>query len=369
MYVDPALHIGSRVRPLAMLAAFREIGYDVDVVWGYAAERRSAVDTVKRKMATGVEYDFLYSETSTMPTWLTETHHLPTYPWLDFDLFYSCQRAHVPVGLFYRDVHWRFDFYRQRVKAAHSLVARFFYHLDLLAYRRWVDVLFLPHLGMLKYVRFWPGRKPVYSLPPASHALDLPFPPVTDKLKLLYVGGVLPPVYNLAHLLEGVAQSVASGHGIHLTICCPRDQWQSRPKGYDLWQGDWLSVVHLGGEKLRHLYASHHVAIVYWVPSPYLSFAMPVKLFEAVGFGRPLIVVDETAAAEFVIAEECGWTAACFPDALSALLEKLVTHRDELKQKAENVRAIRQRHTWASRAQEAADVLTKLHSLSRSDAR
>lgn len=357
MHIDPTLNTGSRVRPRAMLAALQEIGYHVEVVWGWAAERREALKTLKQKMADGIVYDFLYSESSTMPTLLTEKHHWPTHPWLDFDLFRLCHRANVPVGLFCRDMYWRFDFYRQRVSALRRLTAVFFYHLDLMAYRRWVDVLFLPHQNMSKYVNLWPKQKPVHALPPGGNVIDLPLSPVADGLHLLYVGSVVPPLYNLATLLEGVGESVRIGAPVSLTVCCPREQWELRPREYDRWQGEWLSVVHTGGEALRRLYETHHIAVSSLDPSPYHRVTVPIKLFEAIGLGRPVIVLDGTPSADFVASEGCGWTVTRSPSSLSALLHRLSTQPDEVEHKAATTCAVRHHHAWTNRAQQVAQLL------------
>jgi glycosyltransferase involved in cell wall biosynthesis len=344
-----------------MLSAFREIGYEVDVVWGWAAERQQEVGAIKQKIAQGMSYDFLYSESSTMPTLLTEKHHLPTHPWLDYGLFHLCHRANIPLGLYYRDVHWRFDFARPDVASLKSLVARFFYHLDLLAYRRWIDVLFLPHHRMLDYVPLWPRWKKVQALPPGGQLVELPFLPVEDDLQLLYVGGVVPPVYNVASLLQGVAEAIARGVRVRLTICCPQEQWVRRPREYDQWLGHWVTVVHTGGEELKGYYQTHHIAMIYWDSSAYLNITLPIKLFEAIGFGRPVVVVNGTAAADIVATEGCGWIVNSDPDDLGALLYRLSTQPDEIERATARTRAASERHTWAVRAEQVATVLCHMH--------
>ena len=59
--------------------------------------------------------NFLYSESSTMPTSLTEPHHMPTHPFLDFSFFYFCKRNGIKIGLFYRDIYWKFEIYKEKV--------------------------------------------------------------------------------------------------------------------------------------------------------------------------------------------------------------------------------------------------------------
>lgn len=69
---------------MKMIEAFKECGYEVVVVEGYGKERKRQIKEIKSNILKGVKYDFLYSESSTMPTLLTEKNHLPLYPFLVF---------------------------------------------------------------------------------------------------------------------------------------------------------------------------------------------------------------------------------------------------------------------------------------------
>ena len=75
------------VRPRKMIQAFRDIGYEVFPVTGYAAERKEKIAEVKRMIRAGERFDFMYAEASTMPMLLTQPHHFPTHPFLDFGFF------------------------------------------------------------------------------------------------------------------------------------------------------------------------------------------------------------------------------------------------------------------------------------------
>ena len=94
------------MHPYKMIKAFEAI--DVDLIVGYGAERRKAINRIKRNVKHGKHYDFIYSESSTMPTLLTEKHHFPTYPFLDFGFFRWAKGNSIPIGLFYRDIYWKF---------------------------------------------------------------------------------------------------------------------------------------------------------------------------------------------------------------------------------------------------------------------
>ena len=58
--------IGSALRPYKMLEAFIQLGYEVDVVSGSSAERKRIMKQIRRKICSGVKYDFLYAEDRNM---------------------------------------------------------------------------------------------------------------------------------------------------------------------------------------------------------------------------------------------------------------------------------------------------------------
>lgn len=360
MEIDPKIASGSRVRPLEMVLGFEDAGYQVEKIWGYAQERKKAIEQVRRNLRNGVKYEFAYSESSTMPTILTERHHVPTHPILDYQFFFMCHRAGIPIGLFYRDVQWQLRRYRQQLKWYKKAILIPSYHLDLLVYRRWIDALFLPHAKMVEYVRFWPERKPVQSLPPGARIVPL-IPVSSDSpLRLLYVGGIHPILYDISNLLEGVGRASAAGVNVHLTLCCPEPQWHARPPEYNIWHGDWLTVVHFSGEQLYALYEQNSIALLYLVPTPYCDFAMPVKLFEAIGVGRPLITVQGTAFGDFVEENKCGWSIPADPAALTSLLFQLQSDPASVEEAAHVTLSIQHQHSWKKRAEQVASTLQAL---------
>ena len=90
----------SQIRPYLMYKALQEIGSQIDLVAGYTKELNEAVRKNKRKITDGYKYEFLYSESSTCPTLLTEDHRFPTFPNLDFrKLFLQCHIRHLSYEL------------------------------------------------------------------------------------------------------------------------------------------------------------------------------------------------------------------------------------------------------------------------------
>jgi len=103
---------GSQVRPYQMLQAFRSLGLDVEVIAGYAAERSQRSQRVREQLRKGRRFSFVYSESSTLPTLLTEPSHMPISPKVDFGLLIEMRATGIPIGLYYRDVNWRFAHFR-----------------------------------------------------------------------------------------------------------------------------------------------------------------------------------------------------------------------------------------------------------------
>lgn len=360
---------GSSVRPRKMLEAFRANGYEVEAVTGHATERRRAIERLRTQLAGGRRFDFAYSETHTLPSALTEPHHLPLNPRLDSGLLTLLNRARVPVGLFYRDIHWRFGRSLSFESPVKRTVTAAFHRLEWRTYTARVDHLFLPSLAMAgALLSAWPAER-LSALPPGGD----PVTPTGDAvpvnsdqvaqsaavpsrapLQLLYVGGVKPPLYDLTPLFETAAAVPSAA----FTLCCREEEWVAVRDGYKLPAN--LTVVHRSGQQLAELYSTSDAVAILWREHPYLEFAMPVKLMEAIAFGRPIITLGSSELARFVERHEVGWVVDSIEDAAS-LITRLGTEPGELAAATDHVVAARPHHTWQARAEQVARTLTAVH--------
>lgn len=340
---------GSGLRPTRMLQAFRELGYDVEEVAGFSGERRTAARAVVEQMDRGRTFDFVYSESVTMPTALSDPHHLPLHPLVDVSFFRSMRRGHVPVGLFYRDIHWRFDLYRKTVPLIRQMAARAFYRFDLAAYRRAVDVLFVPSLEMVPFIPG--GHHHVEALPPGGRSdPSADATPTERPLKLLHVGGARPPLYDLDPALSVLRDEP----DVRLILCCRPDEADAvRPVP------DNCTVVHAEGGEVEQLYEQADISLLYYGPHPYRQFAVPVKLYESVAHGVPVIANRDTAAGRLVDRDGLGISVGAI-DELRETLRNLARDPSGVDDLRAVVRAVRSEHTWAQRARTAASVLSGL---------
>ena len=345
--------IGSAVRPVRMVEAFEEIGYQVDLVTGFAKERAERMAAVTASLRAGVKYDFVYSESHTLPTALTEPHHLPLHRLRDFEFFMRFREAGVRVGLFYRDVYWRFDHFRSVYPMWKRLPALQFYRRDWRAYEQTVDHLFLPSRAMAASLpSAWPASR-LSALPPGTTCRTTdrtPRPGGRSAFRLVYVGGVTPPLYDLTPLFEYLGVEPRA----QLVLCCRQDEWRDQVTRYRVPPN--VTVVHRSGTDLDAVYAAADAAVIVRAPHTYLDMAMPVKLGEAMGHGLPIVTSPDTEAARFVEREGIGWTVASATE-FGALVDRLLEAEVVLASRQRAVAEVCQRNTWSARASRVREVL------------
>lgn len=357
------LFSGSSVRPIRILNAFKKIGYEVEVVSGYGEERKKNIKRIKEEIKQGIKFDFLYSESSTMPTTLTEKRHFPVYPFLDYSFFSYCRRRRIPIGLFYRDIYWRFDCYKKRVQWWKRVVTIPCYWLDLFCYRKLVDVLFLPDLKMKTYMKglfISFDEVPFFSLPPGVSPNFKKIKKSKRELVLIYVGGIIPPLYDLNSLLTTLSEINNPQIKVELILCCRNEEWKEVKNLYSPLIKGYVKVYHKSSKELAVLYARSDVGILFFPPHIYRRFAMPVKLFEYISHGKPVIVNENTAVANFIKKNNIGWVLPYDSSKLVKLLYHLCNNRDEIKEKQKNIIKCALENTWTKRAEFVKKVLISI---------
>lgn len=351
---------GSQVRPAKMLAAFKNLGFTVDEVTGNTSQRAAAIKDIKQRVREGVEYAFLYSENRSIPTPLTETHRLPLRPFLDHLFFKFCKRNSIPVGLFYRDIYWRFSMYKDKLSPIVRSITIPLYWYDWLAYNHHVDHLFLPSLKMREYLPTpWPFER-LSALPPGTAppigAINVLRKSSTKPLSLLYVGGVLPPNYDISPLFKLIKNII----NIRLTLICRSNEWEAAKRYYGELPEDRVVIRHVSGEALQQEYNSADLFTIIREPYIYLDFAAPVKVFEAAAHCLPIITLGGTEASDIVKREGLGWVDDSLEDIVKRI-NQLDQDRSLLIGKSTELEETRHNQTWESRAQAAAEKLLNLN--------
>lgn len=352
--LNPNATSASGIRPLRMLDAFRSLGYQVDVVAGYSAERKVAINEIKKNIKSGVKYDFVYSESSTMPTVLTDPHHLPLHPLLDFSFFRFCKKNNIKTGLFYRDIYWLFDSYSKNLSWFKSTIAKLAYKYELYFYKRYLEKLYLPSLEMGKYVPIVPSEKFI-ALPP-GHDTELSTNSPSeqkDQLKLFYVGG-MSDHYQMHTLFKVINER----DDVEFTLCTRESEWQAVKDDYpDLSQN--IKIVHKSGEAMQALMLASDAVSIFVKPQEYREFAAPVKLYEYLGNCKPIIATQGTLAGKFVSENKIGWSLPYAETALHELFDQLKANSKLLENVQQHMHKVAQNHTWQARAKQVVKDLTQ----------
>lgn len=356
--LNPNATSASGIRPLKMLEAFQDLGYEVFLVTGYVKERKNRIKLLKKSIQSGDKYDFCYSESSTMPTALTEKHHLPSAPFLDFNFFKFLNQEEIPIGLFYRDIYWLFDEYDKSLPKWKSTISKSFYHYDLKQYQKTLTKLYLPSLKMGEYLpivssSLFEDLPPGHSSTNKTENNDDTFNKA--KLELLYIGG-LSNHYQM-HKLFNVL-SYFSKEEVHFTLCTRKEEWTNMCREYLNPMPENISIVHKSGEELQPLYKKADIAMLFVKPQEYWEFASPVKLYEYLGEHKPIITTQGTLAGEFAEKNGIGWNIPYKEEDLIQLLNQLLEDPNLLKKMQEETKEVAKKHSWKTRAMQVATDLT-----------
>lgn len=342
---------GSQLRPIKMLNAFRKIGYHVDVVMGDVSSRKKQIKKIKQEILKGEHYEFLYSESSTMPTILTEKHHLPVAPFLDFRFFSFCKKYNIKIALFYRDIHWKFEQYTNSVSNLKRKYAELFYKYDLRQYKKLLDILYLPSIQMYNFIPF-EFEKRIIELPPGCELRDVENKQLNESINFIYVGG-LGSLYDLGYFVDVINEL----NNTKLFLCTRKNEWAQNQGKYDF--NNKTVIYHKSGEALNDVYIQSDIAVLFVKPSTYWKFVMAVKLFEYISFKKPIIAVKGTAIGDFIERNDIGWVVEYDKNKLKELITHLKNNRQDVKRKIKNIERIQPDNTWVARVKKVQGDLTR----------
>jgi glycosyltransferase involved in cell wall biosynthesis len=355
LYLDQSWISASHIRPLKMIQAFKEIGYEVEVIKGFAKERKKQILAIKNKINNGIDYDFLYSESSTMPTLLTERHHFPTYPCLDFGFFNHCKSKNIPIGLFYRDFYWKFDEYKKNVNLPKRTFATLMYKYDIKKYNQLLDIIYLPSQRAIEHLHhLFPNLK-ARTLPPGceNNKVEILKDSIEDVLKVIFVGAIGGD-YNLINVFEAASRL----ENVHFKFCVRERDWLREKYMYDKYINfNNIEILHVSGKSLEEQYKISNLALAPLYVNEYIKLAVPFKLFEYIGQHLPIIGSKDTSLGEFVEKSKIGWTVRNNVEDIVSLLSSIDKDRDSLKSKTRQVSVIANTNRWTDRAQQVANDL------------
>lgn len=338
----------SRVRPYHMYKAFLKLGFKVDLIAGDVPTRKKQVLTLSTSKSVD-QYLFCYSEPSTYPV----------HPLLDYGFYFLLARKGIPIGIYYRDAYWKFaDWVTYRGWKGQYLLSR--YKLDLAVFSRVASVVFFQSQSMADLFRF--TRKVV--LPPGGQILyenqKSPVRPPSQIRTAIYVGGISPR-YGLEVLLQSFAR-LNERVLLNLELVCRKDEYARERAVFDKYaKAKWLHIHHLTEEDLGPIYWRSDIAISPLRRNFYNDFTLPVKIFEYLSHGLPIVATDCTETANFIRGNKVGLIAKDDAESLAEKILQLVRDRDLYEELKHNVRrTLENGNLWTDRAQLVAQQLTAL---------
>lgn len=357
--LDPNAKAAPMLRPRKMIEAFEKNGYRVDVISGFSAEREALIEKVKNKILDGVEYDFMYAESSTMPMLLSDPGHMPTHPFMDFDFFSFVKQHGIKIGLFYRDVYWKFDIYKKSLPYWKYAPAMLCYKYELKQYGKYLDRLYIPTEKFYDYIDMpvFDGR--VSTLPPGCELTACESAEKKDRdysaepLKIFYVGG-LGEQYQINELLIAVRET----ENCELTVCCRQDEWEKEKEKLIDAMCDRVQIVHKSGDELKAEYEKADICSLLFKPDLYRQLAMPYKAFEYLSNLKPVMASRETAIGDFVENNNIGWTIEYSAEEIKALLSGIMTDGKALGEKKASCIRARENNLWTRRATKVSEELS-----------
>ena len=350
---------GSKLRPKEMYKAFQQWGkshhVEVLLLSGDSKEREQTFDEWK---AEGKLDDllFCYMENQTIPFWLTDAGHIPKKPFVDQKVMKFLKSRDIPVGVFYRDVYWKFE-ELYPLKGIKKTIMKSIYRLEEKFYEKYCEVIFLPSDAMGAYVDI---HKQKVALPPGGKERDLTNKngSVSEVAKGLYVGGINNEDYGLFLLLDALEKANKDHPVCDLTVVCRQDEYDQLDEAKkSRLQKMNISVKHLSGEPLNQLYQEVDFAFIPRYKSTYNDFSVPVKLVEYLSNELPIVATNCEAQKEII--ESDGYGIIC-QDQAEDMAKAIVEMAANVSKYRDHIQAtFIKKHSWVSRAEQVSEALCK----------
>lgn len=352
---------GSAVRPVKMIEAFEKLGQRENIkiisIYGLAKERAVSLNKIYKEV-NPKDILFCYMENSTLPLWLTDHTHIPRKPLLDIFFFRFLKKNNIPIGLFYRDIYWKFR-EEYPLKGAARLVMKSIYLLEMKLFKKYINHFFLPSIQMNTYTGF--DKDKVSALPPGGeNKLNLKsINKKGDLLNVIYVGGISER-YGIKNMLTAFDILNRDKQQANLHLVCREKEYEEYKQIIRPFQNStWLNIYHAFGEELDKIYNKADIAIITIKNNKYNNFAVPVKLFEYISYGLPIVSTDCHAQAEIINKFNLGIVtndnSQDIAKGISYFMDKKV-----LEEYASNVReALLKNHLWQNRVESVYNILIK----------
>jgi glycosyltransferase involved in cell wall biosynthesis len=219
--------------------------------------------------------------------------------------------------------------------------------------------MFFPSQTMADLFSLSPPKVP---LPPGGQimAREYYLQPGDEIRTVVYVGGISQR-YGLEILLQ--ALDLANGKvALNLDLVCRQNEFMRQRSNFANYDGvAWLHVYHLTDKDLEQVYRRSAIAVIPLLKNIYNDLAMPVKLFEYLSYGLPIVATNCTEMAKFISRNKVGLIAEDNAPSLADKILQLVKDKALYDQIRRNVKqTLENGNLWTDRARLVAEQLTTL---------
>lgn len=337
------LSSGSKVRPKKMYEAFKEIGYDVYLISGNKIEKEQSFERLKKEET--MNFDFCYVEPSSYPM----------QPLIDYKIIKHIKNKNIPIGIFYRDAYWKF--YNNLVNSYKNVELKFRYQCDLLFFKKMSSIMFFPSDEMANHFSF---KQPKVSLPPAADKTIIPNKKQENERKIptaIYVGG-LSKRYGTELLLQSFERVNKIELKSKLLLVCRKEDLEKNLNLFSYYKNkNWLEIKHVSGVLLEKEYDKADFGVIPLLKDSYNDFAVPVKLFEYLSFGLPILSTDCKVLESYIVNNKLGIvgnsTLQSFSEGIRTMIEDYVDFIGNVKS------FVNEYGRWEHRAEKVESILLK----------
>jgi hypothetical protein len=181
-------------------------------------------------------------------------------------------------------------------------------------------------------------------LPPGAPApVEVPRQP--EAHRLLFVGDARLQAHGADRLIAAVDRARRDGVKVELEVVSRPGQEPSEP------HPGWVHVRRAEGEEIHALLPDVLATVIPRPRGAYNDLALPVKLFDYLSYGRPLLVTDCVEQARVVREADAGIVSTDDPEGIAAAIGRLASAPvAELDTWSRNAHAAARAASWSVRA-------------------
>lgn len=325
-----------------MLEAFKKLGCKVTIISGSTKERRGLISEFRIRSG---DFDLCYSEPSTYPV----------HPIWDYLFYTKVRRAGIPIGIYYRDAYWKISPEWLPQKAIKKIQLQIRYRSDLWLFTKVAEVMYFPSQSLAEF--FTAPQKEV--LPPGATIRfeNDRIEKIPEPLTIIYVGSLLPR-YGLTLLLDTM-EKLNGWRLVNLNLICPPENLSHFPEIFaNYLDKPWLRLNHTYGSGLDEHYQKATIGIIPRPVNTYNNLAMPVKLFEYLSYGLPIVVTNCKEMAAYISRHRCGKAVSDDSTALAQAIISIISEPENYAAYATAARtAVLNGNLWTDRAKKIVDTL------------